>query len=126
MSITHNKNLNPLLNLLINCIPAKSAPQIVSIKGDCTFLFLNFLIIGLCGSSANSLFEIVLLLIPLPEVVLSKKSFCLIPLPCHVENKVYLVRFDKYIANSCFFKFLYSFFAFWKWSISTVCKSWLS
>ena len=58
MSITHNKNLNPLLNLLINCISSKSAPQILSIKGDCTFLFLDFLIIGLCNSSANSLFEI--------------------------------------------------------------------
>ena len=42
------------LNLLINCISS----QILSIKGDCTFLFLNFLIIGLCNSSANSLLEI--------------------------------------------------------------------
>ena len=37
MSITHNENLNPLLNLLINCISARSAPQIFSIKGECTF-----------------------------------------------------------------------------------------
>ena len=53
MSITHNKNLNPLLNLLINCISARSALQILSIKVQCTFLFLNFLIIGSCNSSAN-------------------------------------------------------------------------
>ena len=68
MSITQNKNLNPLLNLLINCISDRSAPQILSIKDDCTFLFLNFLVIGLCNSSANSLLEIILFLIPLPEV----------------------------------------------------------
>ena len=41
MSITHNENLNPLLDLLINCISARSAPQILSIKGECTF-FIKF------------------------------------------------------------------------------------
>ena len=51
-------NLTPLLQLLINWISAKSKPQILSIKGDFTFLLLNFLIIGLCNSSANSLLEI--------------------------------------------------------------------
>ena len=39
MSITHNKNLNPLLNLLINCISAKSAPQILSLNVEYTFFF---------------------------------------------------------------------------------------
>ena len=68
MSITHNKSLNPLLNLLINSIFARSAPQIFSIKNYCTFLLLNFLIIGLCNSSANSLFKIFSFLIPLLEV----------------------------------------------------------
>ena len=53
MSITHNTNLNPSLNLLINRISARSEPQMLSIKGDCTSLFLNFLIIGSCNSSAN-------------------------------------------------------------------------
>ena len=72
MSITHNKNLNTLLSLLINCISARSGPQILSKKGGCTFLFLYFLIIGLCNSSANSLFKIFSFLIPLPEVFLSK------------------------------------------------------
>ena len=57
MLITHNKKRIPLLNLLINFISAKSAAQILSIKGECTFLFLDFLIIGLCNSSANSLLE---------------------------------------------------------------------
>ena len=63
MSITQNKSLNPLLNLLINCKPARSAPRILSIKGECTFLFLKFLIIVLCNSAANSLFEIFSVLI---------------------------------------------------------------
>ena len=30
----HNKNVNPLLNFLINCISATSAAQILSIKGE--------------------------------------------------------------------------------------------
>ena len=55
----HNKHLNPLLNLLINCISAKSMPQILSIKSECTFLLLNLLIIGLGNSSANSLRHII-------------------------------------------------------------------
>ena len=55
ISITHTKNLNPLLNLLTNCVSAALAPQTLSINDECTFLFLNFLITGLCNSSANSL-----------------------------------------------------------------------
>ena len=47
MSIAHNQNLNPLSNLLNNCISAKSTPQILSLNEEYTFLFLNFLIIGL-------------------------------------------------------------------------------
>ena len=72
MSIMHNKNLNPLLNILLNCISARSASQILSIKDKCTFLFLKFLIIGLCNSSANCWSEIFSFLVPLPEVFLSK------------------------------------------------------
>ena len=56
--IRHNKKQIPLINLLINCISAISAPQILSITGESTFLSLNFLMFGLCISSANSLFEI--------------------------------------------------------------------
>ena len=72
MSIAHNKNLNPILNLLINCISSKSAPQILSIKGECTFSLLNFPVIVFSNSFANSLLQIFSFLIPLPEVYLSK------------------------------------------------------
>ena len=37
---------------------ARSAPQILSVKDECTFLFLSFLINGLRNSSANSSFYI--------------------------------------------------------------------
>ena len=66
MSITHDKKDIILLNLLINYISVRSAPQILSIEDQCTFLFLNFLIIGLRNSSANSLFEIISILKSLP------------------------------------------------------------
>ena len=72
ISLTNNKNLNPLLTLLINCISAWSAAQILSIKGDYTFLLLNFLKIDLCNSSDNSLLEIFSRLTVPPEVSLSK------------------------------------------------------
>ena len=71
MSIARNKNLNPLLNLLIKCISARSASQMLSIKDGCTF-FLIFLIIGFCYSSANSLLEIISFFTDPPEVFLSK------------------------------------------------------
>ena len=55
MSITHNEKRIPLLDLLINGMSARLAPQILFIKGDSTFLLLNFLIIGLCDFPANFL-----------------------------------------------------------------------
>ena len=58
ISITYNKKRILLLDLLINWISARSAPQILSIKGQYAFRFLNFLIIGLCNSSPNSWFDI--------------------------------------------------------------------
>ena len=73
MLITHNKKRIPLLNLLIDCISARSGPQVLSIKGECTFLFIKFSD-GLCNSSANSLFQIFSFLI-LPEVFLSKNLY---------------------------------------------------
>ena len=48
------KKRTPLLNLLINSISARSAPQISSIKDDYTFRFSYILVTGLCNSSANS------------------------------------------------------------------------
>ena len=41
ISISQNDNLNPLLNLLINCTSVRSAPQILSMKGE-YFSFLKF------------------------------------------------------------------------------------
>ena len=59
ISITHNKKRISLLNMLINCISVRSAPQILSIIDEYTFLFFfNFLITGLHNSSVNYLFEI--------------------------------------------------------------------
>ena len=72
MSIVRIKKGIPLLNLLISCISARPAPKILSIKCYCTFLFLNFLVIGLCDSSANSLLEIFSFLTVPPKGFLSK------------------------------------------------------
>ena len=72
LQMSIKQNLNPLLNWLINCISARSAPQILSLQGKCTFLFLNFLILGLCNFSVNSLFGIFSFLIRLPEVFYRK------------------------------------------------------
>ena len=55
------------MNLLNNCITARSAPQILSKKDECTF-FSNFLIIDF----ANSLFCMILFLTALPEVFYQK------------------------------------------------------
>ena len=71
ISITHNQKQTSLLDLFIYCISVRLAPKILSIKGECTFLFLNFLIIGLRNSSANTWIEIFLFLIPLPEAEFS-------------------------------------------------------
>ena len=68
MSITYDKDLKPLLNVLLNCISATFAPQILPIKGECTLVFSNFLIIGLCNSSANSLLEVISFLTVRPDV----------------------------------------------------------
>ena len=49
--MTHNKNQNPLLYLFVNCISARSGPQVLSLKDEYTFCFSNFLIVGLCYSA---------------------------------------------------------------------------
>ena len=67
ISITHNKKRIPLLNLRINCMFARSASQILSKKGEYTFLFLSFLLISLCNLSANYLSEIFSFLTVPPE-----------------------------------------------------------
>ena len=68
------------LDCLLNCMSARSAPQIFSIEGDCTFLLWNFLINGLCNSFTSSLLEIVSSLIPLlgnPNIFYQKKLWTL-------------------------------------------------
>ena len=71
ISITHNKKQISLLNLFIKCISARSAPQTLPIKDERTFLLLNFLIICLCDSSANTYFHFK---IPLLEADLSESK----------------------------------------------------
>ena len=58
--------MNSFIILLMNCISARSAPQILSLKDEYTFLFSNFLIIGLCNFSTNCWFYLISFLIPLP------------------------------------------------------------
>ena len=52
--MTHNKNRNTLLNLIINCISTRSAHKILSLEDEYTLHFSNFLIIGLGNTSAKS------------------------------------------------------------------------
>ena len=59
-SVIHTKKRIILLNLLINCISARLAGQILSIEVEYTFCVSNFLIIGVCNSSASSWFELLL------------------------------------------------------------------
>ena len=59
LQMSHVKNQNLLLNLLINCISATSARQTLSIKDEYTFRFSNFLRIGLSDSLANCWFGII-------------------------------------------------------------------
>ena len=54
ISMTHNKSWSPLLYLFVYCISTRAAPQIMYLRGEYTFRFTNFLIIGLCNSSVNS------------------------------------------------------------------------
>ena len=63
ISITQNKKRILLLRLLINCKAVRLAPQILPIKNECTFLYLNFQTIGIFNPSANSFLEITSFLI---------------------------------------------------------------
>ena len=65
----------PLLNLVINYISARSAPQLLSIKDECTFLVLDFLIVVLCNSLVNTLFDAFSFLIAPLEVDLSASEW---------------------------------------------------
>ena len=61
-SKTHNKKRFAFLNLLINCMSAKWSSETLSIKDECAFCVLNFLIISLCSSSDNTWFDIIRIL----------------------------------------------------------------
>ena len=65
MLTTFYKKRILFLHLLNNCISARSVPQILSLKDEYTFNILNFIIIGLCHSPANSWFGISSLLMTL-------------------------------------------------------------
>ena len=54
-SIAHKRYLIPLFFLLNDCMSAKSTRHILSLNCEYTFLLLNFLITGLCYSSAKIL-----------------------------------------------------------------------
>ena len=63
--ITYKKNLNPL----------NFAPQILPIKGECTFPSSNFLMLGLDNSSAKSSEQITSLLTVPTKAFLSKDIY---------------------------------------------------
>ena len=65
-SIAHNKKRILLLCLLINCISAKSALKMLSIKDKHTLRCWNFLVITLCSSEAYFWFNVYLLFNPFP------------------------------------------------------------
>ena len=52
-SMAHNKNQNLFLYSLINCISARSPPQILFLKDEHTLRFSNILINDWRNSSAN-------------------------------------------------------------------------
>ena len=133
ISITHNKKQIFSLILLINYISAKLAPQIFCTTGECTFLFSNFLIIDLCNSSDNSWMTYSHFWYHYQKFFIkrliwySSKFGCLAILnalscnilwetvllhkPFHVQNKLCLVRFNKYIVNLLFLQV----FVFFLW-----------
>ena len=72
--LTYNEKRIRPLNLLINCISARSVPQLWSLKILFTFRFSNFPIIFLCNSLANSWFGIISILTLILEKLSRKLS----------------------------------------------------
>ena len=91
-SIAHKRYLIPLFFLLNDCMPAKSSPHILSLNCEYTFILLNFLITGLCNSSAK------ILLFPVRSKELGFAACFALPLPdvvfCRVKQllsqKIYI------------------------------------
>ena len=69
----------PLFYLLNNCMSAKSTPQMLSLNDEYTLRLLNFLITGLCNSSAN--LTLLILIAPLPLLFLSKNFYTILAKP---------------------------------------------
>ena len=67
--ITYCKKQIPLSNVLIDCISAKSKPQVLCIKDKCNFRSSIFPIIRLYNSFANSFFYTISLYIARPANV---------------------------------------------------------
>ena len=63
------------LNEFLYCISVRSAPQILFIKDEHTFLFLNFLTTGLCNSSANFLLKITSVLVAPSRFICKQRGF---------------------------------------------------
>ena len=58
--------MNSFIILLMNCISARSAPQILSLKDEYTFLLFKFLNNWFVQFSTNCWFYLISFLIPLP------------------------------------------------------------
>ena len=65
------QRIHTIFFLLNNRVSAKSTPHILSLNWEYTFLLLNFLITGLCYSSAKILLTS---FVPLPEIVLLRMA----------------------------------------------------
>ena len=81
----------------------------------CTFLLLNFIIIGLCNSSANSLLEIILFLIAdlfasivdSPEKILSKKKTIEKKSPLWYPSYFGFLTILNALSHNAFYIFIY-------------------
>ena len=117
------------MNLLINCISGRLAPHILSIKNECTFVFLKFLMIGLCNSPVNSLLEIFSFLTGPPEVFLTKKNInywnksMLISIMITIFSKIKCF-ITQYFIRSCSFSYFQSYLpkamSYWKQALSSL------
>ena len=97
ISIINTEKCISLSNLLINCILARARPQILSIKGECTFYLSNFLIIGLRNYSGNSWFYIISVL-RIPPEVLAPEDFQSRYLPTVEERPVWYPSYFALLA----------------------------
>ena len=79
---------------------ARSAPKILSIKGKCTFF--KFSKNWFINSLASFLFEMLSFLTADLFASAATPPPLNLHKPFHVEKKLYLIRFNKYIVNVLF------------------------